>query len=64
VGVISTVLNRHFPQQSAAHNVSIIPQIALFFKRRNPVFCKNRGKTAVFFKHLTKKSRLKGGFFS
>lgn len=41
----------------------IIPQNQAFFKRRFPVFCKNRSKTAPFFKHLTQKNASKGGFF-
>ncbi|MBP3409512.1 MAG: hypothetical protein J6M10_00805, partial [Clostridia bacterium] len=50
-------------RKSSARDLLIIPQKLYFFKQHNPVFCKNRAKTAVFFKHLTQKTASEGGFF-
>ena len=53
---------RQLRAEIPAHDLLIIPQSHCFFKCCALDFCKNRAKTATFFKHLTQKAASKAAF--
>ena len=61
--LLLSALYRHLRAKIPAHDLLIIPQNHDFFKCRAPDFCKNRAKTATFFKHLTQKAASAAAFF-